>query len=311
MSNSLTLAACNELKTSTADPRPGANPSAGAVVENQKFCVYNQTCECFLSLGVTVADSVLGLFADSPEPRSPGHNEGFWFVCPGELNELSVGKDMPFDWVYLDEHHRVVHLMESSPKAPIALLKANAVSVLALPAHTVYSSQTSRGNQLVICVAEALEFRLKFATAAESLTGARQTGTEKAAELLSVDAKVVELGGDRRRESREPWPNLIAYDRNGVHLAIHGIRDSSATGLYLLTENRWPLGTLVMMTLQRTDLADESVDRSIAVHLKVIRWGPDGVGLQFVLPGGAQDSPATARQIPGPVPRAGGSKRGR
>jgi hypothetical protein len=37
------------------------------------------------------------------------------------------------------------------------------------------------------------------------------------------------------------------------------------------------------MTLQRTDLGEESLERSISVHSRAVRWGNDGVGLQFIL----------------------------
>jgi hypothetical protein len=37
------------------------------------------------------------------------------------------------------------------------------------------------------------------------------------------------------------------------------------------------------MTLQRTDSGDEIAERSISVLSRAVRWGNDGVGLQFVL----------------------------
>jgi hypothetical protein len=65
----------------------------------------------------------------------------------------------------------------------------------------------------------------------------------------------------------------------------HGVRDISASGLYVVTEERWYPGTLVLMTLQRTDCGEEVEERSIAVQSRAVRWGPDGVGLQFILAG--------------------------
>jgi hypothetical protein len=38
------------------------------------------------------------------------------------------------------------------------------------------------------------------------------------------------------------------------------------------------------MTLQRTDCGEEVAERTIAVQSRAVRWGPDGVGLQFILP---------------------------
>jgi hypothetical protein len=52
----------------------------------------------------------------------------------------------------------------------------------------------------------------------------------------------------------------------------------------LVTEERWYPGTLVLMTLQRTDCGEEVKERAIAVMSRAVRWGQDGVGLQFVLP---------------------------
>jgi Flp pilus assembly protein TadG len=64
----------------------------------------------------------------------------------------------------------------------------------------------------------------------------------------------------------------------------HGIRDISATGLYLKTDQRWYPGTMVTMSLQRSDAAETDPDRSIMVNAQVIRADVDGVGLAFVLP---------------------------
>jgi hypothetical protein len=54
--------------------------------------------------------------------------------------------------------------------------------------------------------------------------------------------------------------------------------------VYVVTEERWYPGTLVLMTLQR-DGGDETLERSISVLTRAVRWGHDGVGLQFILPG--------------------------
>ena len=48
----------------------------------------------------------------------------------------------------------------------------------------------------------------------------------------------------------------------------------------MVTEERWYPGTLILMTLQETD-GQERTGHSIAVHSRAVRWGNDGVGLQF------------------------------
>jgi hypothetical protein len=37
------------------------------------------------------------------------------------------------------------------------------------------------------------------------------------------------------------------------------------------------------MTLTITEQGEECAERSIAVHSRAVRWGNDGVGLQFIL----------------------------
>ncbi len=80
-----------------------------------------------------------------------------------------------------------------------------------------------------------------------------------------------------------PAPGLAAYFWNGSAPVPHGVRDISSTGLYVVTEERWYPGTLVLMILQRSDEGEELAERSIRVRSRAVRWGPDGVGLQFLL----------------------------
>jgi len=72
----------------------------------------------------------------------------------------------PLDLIYLDENCRVIHLVEYFPSFRIGPLKTQAESVLELPTHTIYSSHTQAGDQLVICVAEDMQQRLGMAAAA-------------------------------------------------------------------------------------------------------------------------------------------------
>jgi hypothetical protein len=50
----------------------------------------------------------------------------------------------------------------------------------------------------------------------------------------------------------------------------------------VVTEERWYPGTLILMTLQPTGEGEQSSEHSIAVHSRAVRWGNDGVGLQFI-----------------------------
>jgi hypothetical protein len=88
---------------------------------------------------------------------------------------------------------------------------------------------------------------------------------------------------DRRKRKRLEGSNLDAFFWTGSTPVAHKIRDISMTGLYLLTEERWYPGTLLVITLQKKNEPEDSPRRSIAIHSKAVRWGEDGVGLEFVL----------------------------
>jgi hypothetical protein len=88
---------------------------------------------------------------------------------------------------------------------------------------------------------------------------------------------------DPRRAPRESAGGMAAYYWNGAPPQAHEVRDISSSGLYVITEERWYPGTLVLMTLQRNNCGEEIAERAISVHSRAVRWGADGVGLQFML----------------------------
>jgi uncharacterized protein len=129
-------------------------------MQKQKYCVYNQTRESFLSLGVAAADTTLSRLKGLIGKLTLGLDDGLWIVPSRGIH--TVGVLFPLDLVYLDEDHKVIHVVESFPTFRISPLITHAASVLELPTHTIYSSQTQPGDQLVICVAEEMEERLRM-----------------------------------------------------------------------------------------------------------------------------------------------------
>lgn len=89
---------------------------------------------------------------------------------------------------------------------------------------------------------------------------------------------------DHRKAQRMKAPLLVAYYWDGAPPMAHAIQDISSTGFYLLTGERWLPGTMVTMTLQRTDIVNgNSGTRShIAVMSKVVRLDKNGVGFNFI-----------------------------
>jgi len=92
------------------------------------------------------------------------------------------------------------------------------------------------------------------------------------------------MSRNQRRPQRYVAPRLVAYFFDGGPPTAHCIRDVSSSGVYLLTTQRWYPGTLVTLTLQRTEKDQAGVRQSIAVQARVMRSAEDGVGLRFVVP---------------------------
>ena len=128
-------------------------------MERRTYCVYNETRECFLSLNVRAADTIFSRLKGLIGRLRLRADEGIWVVPSRGVHTL--GLFFPLDLIYLDENHRVIHLVEYFPSFRIGPLKTNAESVLELPTHTIYSSHTQIGDQLVICVAEDLKRKLR------------------------------------------------------------------------------------------------------------------------------------------------------
>lgn len=97
--------------------------------------------------------------------------------------------------------------------------------------------------------------------------------------------KVKQKRSEERRAVRLPSPGLVAYFFTGGSPRPHPIKDISVTGFYMCTNERWLPGTIIRVTLQMVDPRPDGGRDSITVHSRVVRWGPDGGGFEFVLPG--------------------------
>jgi PilZ domain/Abortive infection alpha len=91
-------------------------------------------------------------------------------------------------------------------------------------------------------------------------------------------------GVERRSSERQSIDQFASYRWNGSSVKQDAVRDISSTGLYILTEERWQIGALLLLTLQREGPLEMNPEGRIEVQAKVVRHGEDGVGLTFVLP---------------------------
>ncbi|QNI32883.1 PilZ domain-containing protein [Alloacidobacterium dinghuense] len=103
------------------------------------------------------------------------------------------------------------------------------------------------------------------------------------------------IARDHRGSARHVTPPLAIYFWDGERAipTAHRLRNISSSGLYLLTERRWYPGTLVTITLQRTDTLTAGPENVVAVLAKVVRSGEDGVGFKFLFP-----EPLDAQSVP-------------
>jgi Flp pilus assembly protein TadG len=93
---------------------------------------------------------------------------------------------------------------------------------------------------------------------------------------------------ERRRSPRHADPNVVAFHWTGGEPIAHGIRNISSGGFYMVTEDKWHPGTLVTMTLQRTDLPKDAPDSSIVIQTKIVRRDEQGIAGTFLVGSGTQ-----------------------
>jgi len=249
-------------------------------MQTPRYCIYNQTNECFLSLGTRRGSGPFAFLKRVFRRGSDFLDEGYWFAPIRRLKTLGI---VSFhDLLYLDDRQKVVGAVESFRMPRLAPRHEEASSLLVLPRHTISASRTLVGNQLVICPPEEMETWLR------TTLEAKHEEDEPDGECASTDARgdlrsTVRLP-DRRLSSRENAHYLCAHYRHRGSMAANRIRDINVSGLYLVTDERWPVGTRVTMTLELKDAQRGGTGSPILVHLKVTRWGPDGLGLEFVSP---------------------------
>ena len=87
---------------------------------------------------------------------------------------------------------------------------------------------------------------------------------------------------DSERADRRPGGSFAAYYWSDGALRQDGVKDISATGVYILTNERWPLGSTVALTLQNAGPLETNPERRITTRAKVVRSADDGIGLAFV-----------------------------
>lgn len=125
------------------------------------FCVFNRTRESFLCLRAASAPTTASadFFSAAgeswPEPPKFAYEDGIWHMrSPGVY---TVGRLFPVDRIYLDQENRVVQLIEHLDPLQIVPVRCRYASIIEARVHTIYSSRTRVGDELLICFPEEVQ----------------------------------------------------------------------------------------------------------------------------------------------------------
>jgi len=114
--------------------------------------VYNKTRETFVATDVTVADNyfrrLVGLLGKTKRWGKLGR--GLWIIPSRGVH--TIGMLFPIDLVFLSKDRTVVHVEEHFRPFRVSRISLKATSVLELPTHAIYRSQTKVGDTLEISI---------------------------------------------------------------------------------------------------------------------------------------------------------------
>jgi len=115
---------------------------------------------------------------------------------------------------------------------------------------------------------------------------------------------------DKRRSPRLPEPSLLVYYWDGSVPEGRKIRDISTSGAYIVTPERWYIGTIVRLILQgykTTPQPDGGIvpSRSTSIPSRVMRHGPDGIGVEFMF--STPEEEKALREFLSAIPKTDGS----
>jgi len=251
-------------------------------MERKHYYAYNKTREAFLSLGVSVADQAGGSFWTALSKHTLKTNEGIWVAGAKVRNEVSCSGQC--DRIYLDSSLRVVAMMEGVMGLPMDAGVEGFDSVLLLPIHTIFGSQTQRGDQVLIGTIEEISAILEGIEPLANSPAVNEIRAESRTMQTPVKwlAKLF-AARDRRRAARHFSPPLMAFYWDGGIPIPHIVTDISRTGLFLRTADRWHPRTLLRVTLQKKSKDPIQPDETITVQCRVVRTGEEGVGMAFML----------------------------
>ena len=111
-------------------------------------CVYNQTRERFIATRAKVADGyfsrLVGLLGTTRRWARPGN--GLWIIPSYGVH--TIGMLYALDLIFVDSNNMVIDVEEHVRPFRISKVSLKAKSVLELPTHTVFRTETKVGDRL-------------------------------------------------------------------------------------------------------------------------------------------------------------------
>jgi hypothetical protein len=276
----------------------------------EKLCACDRTRQTALCAEIDFVDTVNEPFLTIVKGLSDV-KDGLWL---SPFRGIPRGPQVSrFDVIYLDEDCKVLDYVVNFAESEFEPIPEIASSALVLPAHSLGSFPIRKGDQLRICqgkrvlagahdlgsttgfeetppCATYIKAPTVQSTQADEESVAKPGVATSASEEEKPSFKVRFLRwlfpnpapSDRRRGERLPEPGLVAYYWTGGSPNSYPLGNVSSSGLYLMTDERWLPGTRIVMTLQRHNSSAVKTDDVCRVESKVVRWGEDGVGCEFV-----------------------------
>jgi hypothetical protein len=270
----------------------------------EKLCACDRTRQSPLCANIDFVDTVKEPFLTIVRSLSDVQ-DGVWL---SPFRGIPRGPQVSrFDVIYLDDDCKVLDYVVNFAEAEFEPIPEIAASALVLPAHTLGSFPIRKGDQVRICQGKRVLAGAQDSSSTTPCTtfmegpgyqptkaNAEQVAKPEAPANASREEKPSKtvrflrwlfpkpVSSDRRRGERLPDPGLVAYYWTGGSPNSYPIGNVSSSGLYLVTDERWLPGTRIVMTLQRNNPAATKADDICRVESKVVRWGDDGIGCEFV-----------------------------
>ncbi|HUN86053.1 MAG TPA: PilZ domain-containing protein [Terracidiphilus sp.] len=276
-----------------------------------KYCVYNKSRETLLSAEVAVIDTTKESFRALIDDLAANAKTGLWLK---PFRGIPEARQLPrFDLLYLDETEQVIKGAELFSPHEFAPFAGRVASALALPPGALASSRTQAGDQISIFISDDGGEMARSLAQSPGATASSVSIPSSSSEperhpdfqparklsLLERFQSWLRDDKDRRRAERRALPGLVAYFWTGGSPQSYELGNISISGVYLLTDERWVFETVLQLRLQKTDAPETDPDNSVPVLAKVVRWGVDGVGLEFILSTSAQAKGGPT--LPGPA----------